>query len=42
VRRRVVDFTLPVDVESALLLLMCRRFICQQQHEHLLALHFFF
>jgi hypothetical protein len=29
-------------MESALLLLMGWRFIRQQQHEHLLALHFFF
>ena len=42
VRRGVVAFTLPIDVESALLSLMIRRFIRQQQHEHLLPLHLFF
>jgi hypothetical protein len=40
--RRVVGFTLPVDVESTLLLLMGGVLIRQQQHQHLLALHFFF
>jgi len=35
---------LPVDVESTLLLLslLCRLLICQEEHEHLLALHFLF
>jgi hypothetical protein len=42
VRRRVVGFTLPVNMESALLLLVGRRFVRQEQHEHLLTLHFFF
>jgi hypothetical protein len=41
-RRRVIGFTLPVDMECALLLLLGGGFIRQKQHEHLLALHFFF
>jgi hypothetical protein len=40
----VAVLTLPVDVESTLLelLLVCGLFVREKEHEHLLALHFFF
>lgn len=38
----VLVLALPVDVESTLLLWPRGLFVGQQQHEHLLALHFFF
>jgi hypothetical protein len=39
----VAVLTLPVDVESTLQLLLLRGlFVGQEEHEHLLALHFFF
>ena len=40
----VAVLALPVDVESALLLLLlvCGLFVGEEEHKHLLALHFFF